>query len=64
MMDTMYCYVLSDLKGKAKAYGAFGHQSMLDENEPFTISRFADQTSTNLMNLNNMMRGTPINECG
>ncbi|WP_275276175.1 hypothetical protein [Klebsiella quasipneumoniae] len=62
--DTMYCYVLSDLKGKAKAYGSFGHQSMLDENEPFTISRFADQTSTNLMNLNNMMRGIPINECG
>lgn len=58
--DQMFFYILSDLESKAKAYGSFGHHSMLDENTPFTISRFANQTSTNLMNINNIMRGTPI----
>lgn len=58
--DQIYCYLLFDLKAKARSYGAFGHQSMLDANRPFKISRFAGQTSTTLMNINNILRSVPI----
>lgn len=54
--DQMAWYYLADLESKAKAYGAFGHHRLLDENKLFRISRHANQPATNLINLNSTMR--------
>ncbi|UVD32258.1 putative DNA helicase [Vibrio phage phiKT1028] len=54
--DQMVLFFLPDLRSKAASYGAFGHQSVFDENKPFAISRHYKQPSTNLMNINNVMR--------
>ena len=53
--DQMYMLFLTDNESKAKAYGAFGHHQVLDKNKPFTVSKYAGQTATNLMNLNTLM---------
>lgn len=56
----MYVMMLLDNESKAKSYGAWGHQQMLDKNKLFTIGRYTGQAATNLMNLNTMMIKTAI----
>lgn len=59
-LDQMYVVMLLDNESKAKSYGGFGHQQMLDKNKLFTVGGYAGQTATNLMNLNTMMIKTAI----
>lgn len=53
--DQLYLFFLLDLESKAKAYGGFGHHQMLDENKLFKVSRHANQSSTNMINLNSVV---------
>lgn len=58
----MYVQLPLDNVSKAKAYGALGHQQMLDKNKLFEVGGYASQTATNLMNLNMMMNKTKPQE--
>jgi hypothetical protein len=60
--DQMYIYFLPDLVSKLEAYSSWGHQQMLDPNKLFKTSKFASQTSTNLLNINSLLIDEPIRE--
>lgn len=60
--DNEYIVVLVDNESKAKAYGGWGHQQVMDRNNPFKVGDYADQTATSMMNLNTLMHSHPILE--